>query len=181
LEKHQGALTPEERERGEKYFHPGWEVEPISISEMKGIRGRKKPKFPVATATEYLISDSEEKEKWPQKMLLYTPKAGPETLAHEVGHIHLQHFEEPVRDVETQVKHEIQAWLWARKKRGKELQSHWLLTVIGNAVDDFPDVPAGRIVSAIVNTLEREGDPVSRQRRGAISNLVRWYKHKLEG
>ena len=179
MEEYQGPLTQEEKEAGDKYYHPGWEVQPLSTSEMKKIPGREKLKFPIATASEFLLTDTEEK-KYPQKMLLYTPKAGPETLAHEVGHIRFQHFEEPVRDVETQVKHEVQAWLWARKKRGKELQSHWLLTIIGNAVEDFPDAPAGKIVSAIVNALEREGEPVSRQRRNAISRVARWYKHKLE-
>ncbi len=157
----------------------GWEIEKISATGMRSLF-KDKDDCPIGIASSFLYTDEETGEKHPQKMIFYTSKAGPETLAHEIGHAALHHIEEPIRDIETKVRHEVQAWLWAERKRGKRLQSYWLQEIIGNVVEDFPEASSARMVSAIVNALEKEGDPVSRQRRGAISRLVRWYKHKQE-
>ena len=157
MEEYQKALTPEEKEKGDLYFHPGWDIRLLKPSDT--VKASESEADIVKGMAGAWYQEESESGKWyPQKMLLLSTQAGPETVAHELGHISLGHLEEEEDStVETFIRHEVEAWSWAEDKRGKSLKTRWIPIVLTSATDAYPEASPERLHKALVSSLRRVG------------------------
>lgn len=100
---------------------------------------------------EKAIAGLTEYEETGEPVIVIGRRIGGEVMAHEIGHAVSGHKWPPPEDPSETARHEVEAWLWAQRKRGKPLRTSIVARVAINLMKRHPDMPEGEIIAIIRN------------------------------
>ena len=148
--------------------HPGIEVARVSARTMRTLGVGP-------TGKSSGISAVMKVDGRPQRVVLVGPEAGPELMAHEIGHAHLKH--KGVSNVKEYINNELEAWDFAETRRGKRLVTSWLSKVAFNALRRYDSTPQ-EVGSLICSKLASMGYTPDREYRSGLIRFLRKHRKK---
>lgn len=95
------------------------------------------------------IATFTEREDTGEPIITIRKQTGGETLAHELGHAMSGHKYPPPDIPSETAKRELEAWLWAKRKRGGHLRANIVQRIAANLVNLYPDMSSDEIITTI--------------------------------
>lgn len=133
---------------------PIWiEQDPEYLKKYKGV---------IATTTTYVEGDEGEEEEEEEeedakhmmrarvgdRVIVIGKRTGGESLAHEIGHVMSGHTQHPESSSEM-ARREVEAWLWAKRKRGGYLRANIVARTLANLVRHYPNMSDDELILTI--------------------------------
>ncbi len=109
-----------------------------------------------------------------EKVIVFPPDIGGETMAHEIGHITMPEGLAPEgepSDKYDTARRELQAWLWAGHKRHRRISTnHIVRGIAGTLLSDYPEITVDEVIVAIQQAYydANEDAPAEEYIRGVI-------------
>ena len=147
--------------------HPGYEFRVVTPGELESVRESGYLSRRSGCVGEMSFTPEEgdvTQEPFTQKLVLVTREAGPEIVAHELGHVaeeSLSRYDVPTSDRPSYgtprgyVRSELEAWLWAEGKRGY-IKRNYLLDIVEGLVSDYKLSPK-KAIGLLASELKRQG------------------------
>jgi len=145
--------------------HPGYEFRVVTPGELDSVRETGFLSRRSGCVGEITFEPEEgdiAQEPFTQKLVLVTREAGPEIVAHEIGHVateSLSKYDVPSSDRPSYgtprgyVRSELEAWLWAEGKRGR-IKRDYLWDIGAGLVSDYKLSPR-KAVKLLESELKR--------------------------